>query len=249
MILAHLIALALAAAAAAPAAASGGAASAPLREVVYKVTFTRMLEISNETYGGQIQNTQLTQAAQAPPFAQANSNAGDTGTVTVDIMQVANDVLGIRVFEKWNGSTPSAMYQGNVGSDGSVNFTNGQMNECTRAILEYMGADVMDGQAANSGVGWTRTERGQAADITTTYAVGDIVGAIANIHEQTTVTSKSVALIDSTTTTDVQYKPAMLVAVSGKLVMHASRSSASSVTRVTTIGHFERVSDTRDSGS
>jgi hypothetical protein len=38
----------------------------------------------------------------------------------------------------------------------------------------------------------------------------------------------------------------VLVPVSGKVIMHASRSGASSVTRVTTVGNFERVSDTRD---
>jgi hypothetical protein len=89
---------------------------------------------------------------------------------------------------------------------------------------------------------------GKAADIDTTYTVGAISGAIATIHEQTTIKSKSVAYIDSVETTDVQYKPTMLVPVAGKIVMHASHSSASSVTNVTTIANFDRVSDSRDTG-
>lgn len=226
-------------------------AATPLREVVYKVSYSRKLKVSNETYGGSVQdpNASGTVVAQAPPFAEATSDASDSGTVTVDVMQVASDALGVRVTERWNGSTPSATYVGNIAPDGSVNFSDNQMNECTRAILEYFGPAVMAGQPANTGAAWERTAKGQAADVDTTYSVGEIVGAIANIHEQTTIKSKSVAYIDSVLTTDVQYKPSTLAPVSGQLVMHASRSGASSVTNVTTIAHFDRVSDTRDSGS
>jgi hypothetical protein len=255
MFIALITALALAggspsAQAAASSSAPAAAPAAPLREVVYKVTFTRRLEVSNETYGGSVLNpvSAGAQSAQAPPFAQENSDATDSGTVTVDVMQVASDALGVRVKEQWTNSTPSATYIGNVGADGSVNFTDGQMNECTRAILEYFGPSVMAGQPANSGVGWTRTSKGATADIDTTYSVGAIVGAIANIHEQTTAKSKSVSMIDTVVTIDVQYKPATLAPVSGRVVMHASRPGASSVTNVTTIGNFQRVSDTRDTG-
>ncbi len=219
----------------------------PLREVVYKVSFTRRLEVSNETYGGNIQNNEQV-STQAPPFAQANGDASDNGTVTVDVMQVAGDTLGMRVTESWTGSTPSETYLGNVSADGSVNFANDQMNEVTRAILEYFGTNVMAGQPANIGVAWTRSGVGQSADVTTVYSVGAINGALASIHEQSTLKSKSVALLDTVATTDVQYKPADLVPVSGKIVMHASRSSASSVTNVTTVANFQRVSDTHDPG-
>lgn len=230
-------------------AASTGAA--PLREVVYKVSFTRRLEVSQETYGGSVQdpNAAGTVVSQAPPFAQAGSDATDSGTVTVDVMQVAGDALGIRVTESWTGSTPSATYLGNVSPDGSINFTGGQLNECTRAILEYFGADVMAGEPANIGVAWTRVAKGDSGDITTNYSVGSIEGALAGIHEQTTIKSKSVAFIDSVTTTDLKYKPAELVPISGQVVMHASQSGASSVTNVTTIGNFTRVSDTHDKGT
>jgi len=255
MIIALVAALALSGdAASTPAAAAtnapASAAAAPLREVVYKVSFTRRLEVSNETYGGSVLNpvSAGSQAAQAPPFAQANSDATDSGTVTVDVMQVAGDALGMRVKEQWSNSTPSDTYFGNVGADGSVNFVNGQMNECTRAILEYFGPSVMAGQPANAGVAWTRTAKGATADIDTSYSVGDIVGAIANIHEQSTVKSKSVSLIDTVVTIDVRYKPATLAPVSGRVVMRASQTGASSVTNVTTVGNFQRVSDTRDTG-
>jgi hypothetical protein len=225
-------------------------AATPLREVVYKVSFTRRLEVSQETYGGSVQDASAagTVVNQAPPFAKAASDASDSGTVTVDVMQVAGDALGIRVTENWTGSTPSATYMGNVSPDGSMNFSGGQLNECTRAILEYFGADVMAGQPANLGVAWSRVAKSTAADITTNYSVGSIEGALADIHEQTTIKSKSVAFIDSVTTTDLKYKPAELVPISGKLVMHASQSGASSVTNVTTIANFDRVSDSRDKG-
>ena len=251
MFLAAIAALAVSGAASASPAPAGGSQISPvtpLREVVYKVSFTRRLETSGETYGGQIQNPiNNSVAVQAPAFNESNNDATDSGTVTVDIMEIGDNALGMRVSERWTGSTPSGTYLGNVASDGSVNFSNGQMNECTRSILEYFGTDVMAGQPANTGVAWSRTAKGQAADVVTTYSVGDIVGAIANIHELSTVSSKSVAAIDTTITTDVQYKPAVLVPVSGKVVLHARSSGASSVTNVTTIANFQRISDTRDS--
>lgn len=222
-------------------------AATPLREVVYKVSFTRKLNVSNETYGGSISNNEAV-STQAPPFAEAGGDATDSGTVTVDVMQVADNAIGIRVTEQWTGSTTSATYLGNVASDGSVNFTGGQLNDCTHAILEYFGSDVMAGQAANVGAAWSRSGQGPDASVTTDYSVSEIDGAIAKIHEQSTQKSKSIALMDTVLTEDIQYKPSTLVPVSGMIVMHASRSSASSVTNITEIGHFDRVSDSRDKG-
>jgi hypothetical protein len=223
-------------------------ATATLREVVYHVTFTRRMEVSSETYGGSIGNPVTTDVTQAPAFNHANGDASDNGTVTVDVMQIADDSLGLRVTEHWNNGTPSGTYLGNVAADGTVNFKDGQLNECTREILEYFGADVMADQPANEGVTWTRIAKGQSADVTTVYTVGAIDGAIANIHEVSTVTTKSVAVLDSLVTVDVQYKPAMLAPISGRVVVHASQSGPSSMVNVTTVDNFQRVSDTRDAG-
>src|SRR5580700_10517183 len=72
-------------------------ATATLREVVYHVTFTRRMEVSSETYGGSIGNPVTTDVTQAPAFNHANGDASDNGTVTVDVMQIADDSLGLRV--------------------------------------------------------------------------------------------------------------------------------------------------------
>jgi hypothetical protein len=233
----------------APAASASPAAA--LREVVYKVSFTRRVKVSSEMYGGTVQNTESATnvSGQAPPFAETSTNVTDSGTVTVDVMQVAGDALGMRVTERWNGSTPSATYLGNVAPDGTVNFGGGQLNQCTLEILQYFGPAVMAGEPPNTGIEWKRTEPGQAADFDTKYSVGAIEGAVANIHEQTTIKSKSLAVMDSVETADVRYKPATLAPVSGRIVIHASRSGASSLTDVTTIANFDRVSDSRDNGT
>jgi hypothetical protein len=240
MFLALMTALAMSGASPSASSTAAPAAAAPLREVIYKVSFTRQMSVSNETFGGgSAANSLLTNSA-SQAFAERSTDAADTGTVTIDVMQVAADALGIRVTERWNGATPAGTYQGNVAPDGSVNFRDSLMNEC-------FGASFMADQPA-AGVRWERTEKGTAADLDTVYTVGAIDGAIANIHEQTTVKSKSVALIDSVTTADVQYKPAMLAPVSGRIVTHGSRSSASSVTNISTISNFDRISDSRDQG-
>ncbi|HEY7982100.1 MAG TPA: hypothetical protein VID19_11515 [Candidatus Eremiobacteraceae bacterium] len=248
MILALMTALAVSGgASSSTSSAPAPAATAPLREVVYKVSYTRQANVSNETFGGgSPANSMLTNSA-SQAFAERSTDATDTGTVTIDVMQVAADALGIRVTEHWNGATPAGTYQGNVAPDGTVNFRDSQMNECTALILEYFGAAFMTDQPAQ-GVRWERTAKGTAADLDTVYTVGTIDGAIAKIHEQTTVKSKSVALLDSVTTADVQYKPAMLAPLSGRIVTHGSRSSASSVTNISTVSNFDRISDTRDQG-
>jgi hypothetical protein len=228
--------------------ASATVTTAPLREVVYRVTFTRKLDVSSETYGGSVGNPINTDVVQAPAFSHANGDATDSGTVTVDVMQVADDALGVRVTERWDKATPSGTYLGNVATDGTVNFKDGQLNECSREILEYFGSNVMADQPANAGVAWSRTIKGQSADVNTVYTVGAIVGAIANIHEVSTIKSKSVTVLDSLVTVDIQYKPAMLAPVSGRVVVHASQSGPSSVLNVTTVDNFQRVSDTRDVG-
>src|SRR5579863_8032529 len=94
--------------------ASAATTAAPLREVVYKVSYTRRLEVSQESYGGSIENDNGPSPVvnQAPAFNQANGDASDSGTVTVDVMQVAGGALGLKVTERWDGSTPSATYLG-----------------------------------------------------------------------------------------------------------------------------------------
>src|ERR1700682_3712229 len=92
------------------------ASPAPIREVVYKASFTRRLDANQEVYGGQVADASG-HMHQNPPFNSREGITADSGTITIDVMQVAGDTLGIRLTEHWEGKTPSDTYLGNVGAD------------------------------------------------------------------------------------------------------------------------------------
>jgi hypothetical protein len=219
--------------------------SSPLREVVYKVSFTRLLDSNQETYGGEIIDA-MGKVSMSPPFNSKRGIATDSGTISIDVMQVAGDVLGIRLTEHWDGTTPSSTYLGNVGADGSVNFTDPQVSDTSRSVLSFFSPGFLGGRDVDKGVTWTRTASAQGLDVSSTFTIGDVVGTVADIDEMTIIKSHSVRSMDTIMTGSIMYKPTMLVPISGKIESRANRSDAETTTDVATVIHFERVSDSLD---
>jgi hypothetical protein len=219
----------------------------PIREVVYKVSYTHRLDANQEIFGGQVSDDEG-HMHQNPPFNSKEGLASDSGTITVDVMQVAGDTLGIRLTERWDGSTPSNTYLGNVGADGSVNFSNPLVTDVSRTILGFFSPAFLGGRYVDKGVSWTETATGSGLDVTSTYSIGNIDGSIASVDETTVIKSNSVRSMDTLTTGSITYKPTKLVPISGRLQSLAYRSDAETSTDVTSIINFQRVSDTLDSG-
>jgi len=219
----------------------------PIREVVYKVSYTRRLDANQETFGGQVSDA-AGHVYQSPPFNSKEGIASDNGTITVDVMQVAGDMLGIRLMEHWEGATPSSTYLGNVGADGSVNFSSPQVTDVSRTILEFFWPGFLGGRDMDKGVTWTQTSSGSGLNVSSTFSISNIDGSVASVSQTTTIKSTSVRSMDSLTTGSITYKATKLVPISGRLQSLAYRSDAESSTDVTTTINFERVSDTLDSG-
>lgn len=217
----------------------------PIREVVYKVSFTHRLDANQEIYGGQVSDDSG-HVHQNPPFNSKEGVTSDSGTVTVDVMQVAGDTLGIRLVEHWDGSTPSNTYFGNVGADGSVNFSNPQVTDVSRTILGFFSPGFLGGRSVDKGISWTQTASGSGLNVNSTFTIGDIVGPVASVAETTIIKSNNVRSMDTLTTGSITYKATKLVPISGQIQSLAYRSDAETSTDVTTIIHFDRVSDTLD---
>ncbi|HEY5094777.1 MAG TPA: hypothetical protein VII69_06670 [Candidatus Eremiobacteraceae bacterium] len=221
-------------------------ASDPIREVVYKVSYTHRLDANQETYGGQVSDD-AGHVHQNPPFNSKEGVTSDNGTVTIDVMQVAGDTLGIRLVEHWDGSTPSNTYFGNVGADGSVNFSNPQVTDVSRTILGFFSPGFLGGRYVDKGITWTQTASGSGLDVNSTFTIGDVDGPIASVAETTIIKSSNVRSMDTLTKGSITYKATKLVPISGQIQSLAYRSDAETSTDVTTIIHFDRVSDTLDS--
>lgn len=219
----------------------------PVREVVYKVSYTRRDELSIETYGGQVSvptgNGIVTINEPAPTAKGATT--GDKGTITVDVMAVAQDALAIRVTERWDGKSAPITFLGNVTTAGIVNFDSA-LSETARSLLPFFGTLFAQNRTLDEGSHWTLNFNGSAADVTTTYTVEKIDGPVVMLNESQKVTLKSAQGMDLTATGKVQYKPSLLVPISGSVYSRALRTTPSSTNEITTIINFERLSDSRD---
>jgi hypothetical protein len=222
------------------------ASPAPIREVVYKVSFTRRLDANQEVFGGQVADA-TGAMHQNPPFNSKEGLATDSGTIIIDVMQVAGDTLGIRLTEHWEGTTPSDTYLGNVGADGSVNFSNAQVSDVSRTILGFFSPGFLGGRNLDKGVSWTQNASGAGLTVTSTFTIGDVAGSIASVDETTTIKSSNVRAMDTLTTGSITYKPTKLVPISGMVHSLGYKSDAESSTDVTTIINFQRLSDSLDS--
>ena len=217
----------------------------PIREVVYKVSYTHRLDANKEVYGGQTTDD-MGRVHQNPPFNSKSGIESDSGTVTVDVMQVSGDTLGIRLSEHWNGNTPSNTYFGNIGADGSVNFSNPLVTDVSRTILGFFSPGFLGGRYVDKGLTWTQTASGSGLNVNSTFTIGDVDGPIASVSETTVIKSSNVRSMDTLTTGSITYKATKLVPISGQIQSLGYRSDAETSTDVTTIIHFDRVSDTLD---
>src|SRR5215813_3220886 len=98
-----MIAFVIAAATATAAPSVAVAADLPLREVVYHVSYTRHERLAGESFGGGVNPVPVVQGA----------DETDEGTVTVDVMAVSADTLGVKLTESWNQRPRPAIFLGN----------------------------------------------------------------------------------------------------------------------------------------
>ncbi len=232
MILALVIAAATATAAPSPTAA----ADAPLREVVYRVSFTRHERLSGESYGG---------GADPRPVLQG-ADQTDEGTVTVDVMAISADTLGVRLKETWKERPRPATYFGNVAPDGAVHFGDQPISEASSILLQIFGTKWMHDQPLDSGAKWDVKYSNREASFLTNYEVVGMNADTVTVRETQTVQVQSVHGLNAFMTGTIEYKAALLVPVEIKLERRSSRGDADTSDVETMVLNIDRVSDTLD---
>jgi len=229
--------IAFAAAAVVAAGAPSSSAAAPLREVVYSASFSRRATRVQEVFGGH----------RPDPYGSTIDVQSSSGTVTVDVVAVADDGIGVRVTELFNGSGRAESTNGIILPDGSLDIDQTQLNDATVALLPFFGRKFMDDPASMApGSGWSRHLSGGGYDILTKYKVTKIDGPIMTVDEDKTI--KGAGALTGTATIDgeVDYKPEMLAPISGSIIERTSSSGPDYNEDVTVSLSFHRLSDTYD---
>jgi hypothetical protein len=200
----------------------------PLRQVTYKVS------VANKTYSG---------GEHFSGYSSASTVTTDNGTVTVAIMAVQGDALGIDVTELMNKTGRPATYTGSVSPNGVI-FPPETIQDVTRELLQYF-APVIPADKLDVGSSWDVNENQGGVDIRTNYKVIKIDGTLLTVAEHQTV---KIAAQNATFVTDgtIVLKPSLLVPVSGDIHRTISRVTVSGDTKTEASLHFERVSDSKD---
>lgn len=227
------VAAAIALASPTPNAATAGA---PLREVVYHVSYTRHERLTQEGFPD----------AAAPQLAVQGADQTDQGTITVDVMAIANDSLAVKVTESWNQHPRPATFLGNIGPNGALHFGGQPTSEAADAILPIFGPEWMAGNPVDAGVKWSSTYSSTDAEIVTNYDVTSADAGFITIAEQQSVTVKAVRGLGGFMSGTIVYNPAKLVPISLKLERRSSHSSLDASDTETMVINVSRVSDSLD---
>jgi hypothetical protein len=229
--IAELVAAALIAASPTPTAAPAGPASAPLREVAYKVSTSERVDDITETFGGG--------PNAAPP---ASTLVGEShGVITVDVMAKFEDgVLGIKVSEQWKESPLPLHFTGAVEADGTVQFASATIDPATIELLPYLATSFAPAGAIAVGTHWSVDKVIGRSTVSTDYSATAVSGDSVTIHKDT----KIKALGTETVTGTIVYEPSLLVATSGQIRVRRTDMFADGQSTHTIDISFERISDT-----
>lgn len=234
--LAEIFAVALVAASPMPTAAPPVALAKPLREVVYNVWSSELVDDITESYGA-------AEGAFAPSSTDVESK---NGTVTVDVMAKLDDgVLGIQVFERWKSPPLPQRYTGVVAPDGTVEFPPATIDPVTIELLPFFATRFAPVGALVSGTHWSVDNAYDKSLVTTNYSVTVVGAASITVRKYTTIK----ALGDETIDGAVVYDAASSAPISGKIRMKRTDTFADGQTQLTLDLTFDRVSDTLQSVS
>jgi hypothetical protein len=204
------------------AAAIGATAPQPLREVIYHVSYTRRV---SATVG-----TALT----------------DHGTVTVDVMAVSNNALGLKVTERWSKNPTSLVALGTVEPTGNIVFAPGALNDVTDQLLPYFAPQLVPQKPLVPGVAWTVKDDRKSLTAKTSYSVVSVQGTSVTISVKQVVTVRDTTHSQISSSGTVVYEPRLLVPLSGDFTKRLALRISGAPQNVTLALHFARSSDTRE---
>ena len=218
----------------------------PLREVVYKVSYTHHQSLNIGTYGGYASGADNVGGANGGAPVSQRADVSDEGTITVDVMAEANNALGIKLTESWRQHPRAQIFQGEVAPDGSLNFGGQPISEVSVELLPFFGPLISKGQTLDVGVKWTVNADSPAGSMATDYVIKSIDDNGVTIEETKTVKVKGTVGMDASINGTIVYLAPMLVPISGKIVRHSSKGGASDSNNDDMIINFDRTSDSLD---
>ena len=206
------------------AAAVNAAAQHPIREVIYHVSYIR--------HTANI----------------AGAGVTDHGTVTVDVMAVSNNALGLKVTERWSKNPTSLVALGTVQPTGSLTFAPGALSDVTDQLLPYFAPLFVPQRPLLTGVTWNARDVKKGLTANTSYAVTAVQGTsvIIGVNQTLTVLDATHAQISSNGS--VVYEPRLLVPLTGDFTKHLTAKVGGATRSITLTLHFARSSDTREPG-
>ena len=204
------------------AAAIGAATPQPLREVVFHVSNSR-------------QSTTI-----------AGAGVSDHGTVTVDVMAVSHDSLGLKVTERWTKNPTTLVALGTVLPTGNLVFAPGAMSDVTDQLLPYFAPRFVPQRPLQPGVTWSVKDNRKSLSATTTYSVAAVQGTSVTINVKQIVSVHDSTHSQISSRGSVVYEPRFLVPLSGDFTKHLSVRIGGAQQTVTLSLHFARASDTRE---
>jgi hypothetical protein len=204
------------------AAAVNAAAPRPLREVVYHVSYTRR---STSAVG---------------------SGVSDHGTVTVDVMAVSNNALGLKVTERWSKNPTSLVALGTVQPSGSLVFAPGALSDVTDQLLPYFAPQFVPSQPLLTGVTWNAKDVRKDLTANTAYTVTSVQGTSVIINVRQTLTIRDATHAQISSNGSVVYEPRLLVPLSGDFTKHLTARIGGAPQSISLTLHFARSSDTRE---
>ncbi|MBV8170497.1 MAG: hypothetical protein JO219_01040 [Candidatus Eremiobacteraeota bacterium] len=139
----------------------------------------------------------------------ARELATDGGSVEIDIMTVAQDLLGVRVIETMRSRGYAAVFQGNVGPQDGVHFAAESINDASYVMLLFFGMRFASDQSLAVGSAWT-----SAAGIRYTVRSVQSPRVTLDVLQRSNVSSASTIIVHGT----VVYDPSLLVPISGDVI-------------------------------
>jgi hypothetical protein len=221
-------------------AAPAATPAAPLREIVFKYSYSRKVERSVQQFGSPDMNVGSTNA-----FA---------GKLTIDVKQVdAASMILVSATDAVTGTvnmTKPVTGDVVISPSGDVKFVGGDYDEAMTTILPYLSTNYFGNHPLQEGATWKLISL--AADktkTTTVYSVSN-VGADTATITSTTQSTGGDASGTSSMETKVVYKAGLLVPLSLDILITSSGDTTTggraSNQDATTHYHFDRVSDSRD---
>jgi hypothetical protein len=206
------------------AAAVNAAALHPIREVVYHVSYVRH---SSSTAG---------------------AGVADHGTVTVDVMAVSNNALGLKVTERWSKNPTSLVALGTVQPKGNLVFAPGALSDVTDQLLPYFAPLFVPQQPLLTGVTWTAKDDQKDLTANTVYSVTSVQGTSVIVGVKQSIAVRDATHAQIASNGSVVYEPRLLVPLSGDFTKHLTARVGGAIHSITHTLHFARSSDTREPG-